>query len=65
MSEDGRWILTTSNQRKLILWSLPQANRVATFTLDVPVLHAALSSGGEYLTAGDQNGNVHILRRRG
>lgn len=64
ISEDGRWMVTVSNNRKMILWMLPEERRMATFTLDAPVLHTALSSEGRYLVAGDQNGAVHILERR-
>jgi WD40 repeat protein len=65
ISEDGQWLVTESEGRKLSLWALPDERRVATFTLDVPVLHTALSPDGRYLIAGDQSGGVHILQREG
>ncbi len=64
IGDDGRWMVTESHTRKMILWMLPEERRLATFTLDAPVLHTALSSDGRYLVAGDQNGKVHILERR-
>jgi hypothetical protein len=64
ISEDASWLVTES-LRKLTLWKLPDHHRAATFTLDVPVLHTALSSDGRFLIAGDQSGGVHILRREG
>ena len=64
ISEDASWLVTES-LRKLTLWKLPDRHRAATFTLDVPVLHTALSSDGRFLIAGDQSGGVHILRREG
>jgi WD40 repeat protein len=65
ISEDGRWLVTVSNARKLVLWELPQANRLATFTLDAPILHTAISPDGRSVVVGDQAGNVHILKREG
>jgi WD40 repeat protein len=65
ISEDGHWLVTESKGRKLNLWKLPEERRIATFTLDVPVLHTALSPDGRYLIAGDQLGGVHILQRQG
>ncbi len=65
VSEDGLWMVTDSNSRKLTLWLLPEARRIATYTSDVPILQSALSADGQSLIAGDQNGNVHILRRVG
>jgi WD40 repeat protein len=65
VSDDGRWMVTESNGRKLTLWMLPEERRMATFTLDAPILHTALSPDGRFLIAGDQSGNVHILERRG
>lgn len=63
ISDDARWLVTESISRKLTLWALPDQHRAATFTLDVPVLHTALSPDGRFLVAGDQRGGVHILRR--
>ena len=65
VSEDGLWMVTESNSRKLTLWFLPEERRIATYTSDVPILHSALSADGQFLIAGDQTGNVHILRREG
>ncbi len=65
ISEDGQWLVTASKGRKLSLWNLPEERRTATFTLDVPVLHTALSPDGRYVVAGDQLGGVHILQRQG
>jgi WD40 repeat protein len=65
ISDDARWLVTQSETRKLSLWMLPDQRRVATFTLDAPVLHAALSPDGRFLVAGDQSGGVHILHRQG
>jgi WD40 repeat protein len=65
ISDDGRWMVTESNGRKLTLWTLPEERRMATFTLDAPILHTALSPDGRFLIAGDQSGNVHILKRQG
>jgi WD40 repeat protein len=65
VSDDARWLITESNTRKLGLWILPEERRVATFTLDAPVLHTALSPDGRFLIAGDVNGGVHILQRQG
>jgi hypothetical protein len=64
ISDDGRWMVTESHTRKMILWMLPEERRMATFTLDAPVLHTGLSCDGRYLIAGDQDGAVHILERR-
>ena len=63
LSEDGNWLVTESNSRKLTLWQLPDQRKVATYTLDVPVSHTAVSPDGRFLIAGDQNGNVHILSK--
>jgi WD40 repeat protein len=63
ISDDARWLVTESIGRKLTLWALPDQHRAATFTLDVPVLHTALSPDGRFLIAGDQSGSIHILRR--
>ena len=65
VSADGGWVVIESNQRKLTLWKLPEARRVATFTLDAPLRHSALSLDGRYLVAGDGLGHVHILKRQG
>jgi hypothetical protein len=65
ISDDAGWVATESNGRKLTLWALPEQRRLATFTLDVPILHTALSPDGRFLVAGDQTGGVHILRREG
>jgi WD40 repeat protein len=64
ISDDGRWLVTEFH-RKLTLWKLPHQHRAATFTLDVSVLHTALSPDGRFLIAGDQNGGIHILQREG
>ncbi len=64
ISDDASWLVTES-LRKLTLWKLPDQHRAATFTLDVPILHTALSPDGRFLIAGDQSGGVHILRREG
>jgi hypothetical protein len=60
VTDDARWIVTEVNSRKLTLWALPEARRVSTFTLDVPVLDTALSPDGRFLVAGDQAGGVHM-----
>jgi WD40 repeat protein len=64
ISEDAQWLVVESDMRKLGLWELPEGRRVATFTLDSPVLHTALSPDGQFLIAGDENGGVHILQRQ-
>jgi WD40 repeat protein len=63
ISDDGRWLVTLSVSRKLTLWALPDRHKAATFTLDVPVFHTALSPDGRFLIAADQSGGVHILSR--
>jgi WD40 repeat protein len=63
ISDDGRWMVTQSRTRKLNLWTLPEARRVATFTSDTPILHTALSPDGRFLIAGDQRGGVYIFER--
>jgi len=44
---------------------LPEGRRLATFTLDAPVIHTALSPNGRFLIAGGENARVHILQRQG
>src|ERR1700722_2308840 len=63
ISDDGRWLVTLSVCRKLTLWALPDRHKAATFTLDAPVLHTALSPDGRFLVAADESGGVYILSR--
>jgi WD40 repeat protein len=64
ISEDGRWVATESKGRKLSLWLVPDERRMATFTLDTPILRTALSPDGRYIIVGDDAGGVHILQRQ-
>lgn len=63
VSEDGNWLVSVQNSRKLTLWDLAPERRIATYTLDIPVERTALSADGRFLVAGDSDGEVHILER--
>lgn len=64
LSDDGNWLLTESNSRKLTLWKLPDQRKIATYTLDAPIIETALSPDGALLFASDQAGALHILQNR-
>lgn len=62
-SDDGSWLLTETDRRRLILWELPYPRVAGTYTLDLALVDAALSPDGRYIVVADEGGGVHILHR--
>ncbi len=59
---DGRYAVTAADDHTVTLWDLDARIPVADFTADSPMRACAISPDGGTIVAGDDGGEVHLLR---
>ncbi|MGD1952642.1 MAG: WD40 repeat domain-containing protein [Leptolyngbyaceae cyanobacterium] len=61
ISPDGKYAVSASDDKTLILWNLISGQYITCFYGDWPFYHCAIAPDGVSIVAGDQGGNVHFF----
>lgn len=65
ITQDGRYLLSASHDLFLKVWDLGSGQVVASFIGESSLLACAVAPDGRTVVAGEQSGQVHILRLEG
>lgn len=60
-TRDGTRIITASQDKTIRIWETRTAREILTFEFDAPIVAHQLSPDGTLLTAGEEQGSIHLL----